>query len=158
MIDLKKYYAQKYKKKKTKAIKTLQSYKGKETSIEKKVRQFLTEEGLFFIQEYGINYVKKKKKFYKVYDFYVSGINEKGNKYDFLIENDGNYWHGTDYLEGKIPYSKLTKIQKSNIKNDKLKNKIAKDLGLPLLRLKEKDIKSNFNYVKEQIYKYINLF
>lgn len=158
MINFTKYNQQKYRSKKKKAQKILKSFQGKESSIEKKIREFLQEEGIFAIREWRINKKFNKIEYFKVYDFYVSGINEKGRQFDFLIEADGGYWHGNDYLEGKIPYSKLTKIQKKNIKNDKLKNKLAKDAGLPLLRLKEKDIKYNFEEVKKQIYDLINFF
>lgn len=158
MIKKKKLSKQKYLKKKKKAIKTLESYKGKESSIEKKIREFLDREGVFYQQEYGIECYIKERRYYKVYDFYVSGTNNKGNMFHFLIEADGDYWHGTDYLEGQKSYSKLTKIQKRNIKNDKLKTNIAEKIGLPLLRFKEKDIKYKFNKVEDEIIKLINKF
>ena len=158
MINIKKKNKQKYLKKKKKAIKVLKSYQNKETSIEKKIREFLENEGIFFKQEYGVECYVKEKRRYKVYDFYVSGTNAKGSIYHFLIEADGDYWHGSAYLEGDKPYSKLTKIQKSNIRNDKLKTNIAKQIGLPLLRFKEKDIKFNFDKVKDDILNMINKF
>jgi len=158
MIDLKKYNQAKYKKKKKKAIKMLDSYKGKESSIEKKIREFLQKEGIHFIQEYGVNHILRKKPLYKVYDFYLSGVNDKGNQYNFLIETDGFFFHAHEYLEGNLAYSKLSKLQKRNLRNDKLKNEIAKSIGLPLLRLKEKDINNNFQLIKETIYNMINRF
>jgi G:T-mismatch repair DNA endonuclease (very short patch repair protein) len=158
MIKIKKKNKDKYLKKKKKAIKILKSYEGKETSIEKKIREFLDKEGIYYKQEYGVECYVKEKRHYKVYDFYISGTNEKGNMFHFLVEADGDYWHGSAYLEGNTPYSKLTKIQKRNLRNDKLKTNIAKQIGLPLLRFKEKEIKFNFDKVQKDIKDLIEKF
>lgn len=140
-----------YKAKKKKAIKQLKSYRGKETSIEKKVREFLDQIGLYYEQEYAIKHTLKNRKteLYKVYDFMIEGVNAEGQRYKFLVECDGSYWHGQDYLEGKT--TKLTKIQKSNIRNDKVKDKIAKEKGIPLVRLTETEIKWDFDSAIDKI-------
>ena len=163
MIDKKKYLGQQKKaqrKRKAQAIKVVKSFEGCESSIEKKVRELLTAEGIYHIQEYSVRHTLKgkTKENYKVYDFCVRGTNKKDKQFMFLIECDGTYWHGHAYLEGTKPYSKLTKIQKRNLKNDKLKDKIAKEIGMPLLRLKECDIKFNINGVKDDIYKMVDMF
>lgn len=154
MIDKQKMY----KNKRKKAKKMLESYKGKETSIEKKVRIYLESLGIFFQTQYGMEYIHKKIRLYRVYDFYISGVNEKGSNYAFLIETDGDYFHCTDYLEGNVKRDALTYTQKRNLKNDKIKNMIAHKKGIPLLRLKEKDIKWDFEKVKNEIYNMINSF
>ena len=135
-----------YKSRKKKAKKILKSYEGKETSIERKIRLFLNNEGLYFKQEYAIKhkFKKAKRELYKVYDFYVYGMTPEGKQYRFLIEVHGDYWHCKDYLEGKIEKNKLHYTQKKNLRNDKLKDRIAKDLGIPLIILWEKDIKWDF--------------
>lgn len=55
----------------------------------------------------------------KVYDFYIPQI-------QLLIEVDGDYWHS-------LP---------ENIENDAIKNQIAEDYGLKLVRFSESDINS----------------
>ena len=63
--------------------------------------------------------------------------------YHILCEVDGSFWHAADYLEGKQSYDSLTPIQKKNLRNDKFKDKLAKHIGIPLIRIKENDIKIN---------------
>jgi len=136
---------------KSKIYKSLLQYKNedgtqKESKIEKKVRLFLEQEGYPYIQEYGITYKNR----YKSYDFYISdGVN-----YTFLVEVHGDYWHAYDYHQGTESHSKLSKIQKKNLRNDKLKEKIAKEKGLPLLVIWETDIKRNFRKIKKELEKY----
>ncbi len=126
-------------KKKTKSQqqRVQEQYANKETSIEKKVRLFLEDNGLYFVQEKGV-YVDGT---YKVYDFMVTD----GREYCFLIETDGKYFHPEKYSKT------LTKMQKRNYRNDRKKDKLAKRIGIPLLRLKESDIKFNFKKVEHAI-------
>ena len=144
--EIKKYSRKKTVSKKQKAIKTIKSFRNedgtkKETDIEKIVRLILEELQLEYIQEHPISYfdIKAEKYHYKVYDFYVTD----GLTYGFLIEVDSTYWHGLEYTEGEKKYKTLSKIQKKNIKNDKLKNRIAQEKAIPLLRIKDKDLKNN---------------
>jgi len=65
----------------------------------------------------------------------------------FCIECDGSYWHAEAYQEGDQKYSELTKIQKKNLRNDKFKNMMMHELGIPLLRFSETDIKRNISIV-----------
>lgn len=114
----------------------------KETSIEKKVRKYLENSGIPFEPE---KFIKHKNK-WKCYDFFVSdGVN-----YTFLIECDG-WFHGWDKNGEEIPDSKLCKIQRKNKRNDRVKDNIAKELGIPLIRLKENDIKWNFKKITHKI-------
>lgn len=106
----------------------------KESSIECKVRLFLENSNIPHQSEKFIQYKNK----WKCYDFLITD----GLNYTFLIECDGDFWHDPEGTH---------KIQKKNIRNDKLKNKIAKQLGIPLLRFTESEINFNFKNVKEQI-------
>lgn len=125
----------KYRKLKKKLeIYTSENGKRIESSIERKVRELLESLGIPFIQEKKLQWKGKWKSF----DFYVSD----GLNYSFLIECDGDYWHNEN---GK------TKIQKKNIANDKFKNELAQHFGIPLLRFKEKEIKTNINKIKQEI-------
>lgn len=136
-----------------KRIKILAKYRvrdpktGKKVQIETKpeavVRGMLTDLGLLFKKEYGVNH----QKWYRVYDYLVQNPGE----YCFLLEVDGNYFHSIDYHEGKVPLSKLSSMQRRNVRNDKLKDRIASAIGIPLIRVWERDIKFRPIWVKEQI-------
>jgi len=115
-----------------------------ETSIEKKIRKFLEKNNIPFTPEKFIEYHGK----WKCYDFLITD----GLNFTFFIEADGDYYHCTEYHEGKIAFSKLSKVQKKNYYNDKRKNFIAKKLGIPLLRFNEKQIKNGFQQVSESIF------
>jgi len=110
----------------------------KESSIEQKVRLFLE----------SANIPHQPEKFieHAFYDFLVTD----GLNYTFLIECDG-WWHGLDSNGEPLPSNKLLKIHKKNQRNDKRKDKIAQKLGIPLIRLKESDIKNNFQDIKKTI-------
>lgn len=143
IIMIKKYnskhasYARKKKYKKLKKV--LAQYKDengkqKESSIERKVRELLERLGIHFVQEKFLQWKKK----WKSYDFFLTD----GVSYSILLECDGSYWHNPD---GQ------SKLQKKNIKNDKFKDELAIAFGIPLLRLKEKDIKTRPNEIEKII-------
>jgi len=118
----------------------------KESSIEKKVRKFLENNGIPHVPEYKIQLPGQKARYF---DFYI----ELGADCKFIAETDGNFFHAYEYKEGDVPYNKLRKVQKKNIQNDKRKNKIAKAAGIPILRFWESDIKNAFcKKVAERIY------
>lgn len=127
--------------KKRKPMKQLlkEQYGDKESSIETKIRLFLEAQGIFFVQEKRITYQHKTR----YYDFYVTD----GRNYTFFIEADGDYFHDP---KGK------TRLQKKNKRNDLFKDKIAKAKGIPLLRMKEKDIRYNFQKVAHEIFQEIH--
>jgi len=137
---------------KKKAIAQLKLYRNKdgtqkENKIEKKVRELLDSMGLRYEQEKPFIYKGKKR----IFDFYVNtGL------MSFCIECDGDYWHATDYQEGEKKYSELTKIQRKNLRNDKFKNLMMHELGIPLLRFSETEIKRDINYIEERIKNLIN--
>ncbi|HQM97378.1 MAG TPA: hypothetical protein PK705_10270 [Clostridia bacterium] len=136
-----------YKKRKERAIKTLASYRNadgtqKETGIERRMRVLLDSMGLYYIQEKAFSLNGKTR----IFDFYVTT-----GTMSFCIECDGDYWHATAYQEGDQKYSELSKLQKKNLRNDKLKNNMMKELGIPLLRFTETDVTRNIDYVKRRI-------
>lgn len=141
-------YSTKKRKPKKQVRTMLKQYRNKdgtkvETKPERLIKEVLRELGISFQQEYGIKY----EKYYRVYDFYCY----VQDRYSLLIECDGCFFHAKEYYTEDKPLSKLHKIQRKNIRNDKLKTKIAKELGIPLLRFWEDDIKNNPNKCKEQI-------
>lgn len=64
----------------------------------------------------------------RVYDIYIENKN-------ILIEVDGNYWHGKGLRDDQ-----LNETQKRSRINDKLKNKIAIDNNIKLIRIWEDEI------------------
>ncbi len=113
-----------------------------ETGIEKKVRLILDKMGIFYKQEFFIEYKPKK---WKCYDFLLTD----DLNYTILVECDGGYFHaGIHELKNK---EDLNYMQKKNLKNDKLKNRIAIKKGIPLLRFVEADINSNPKMIREAI-------
>ena len=58
----------------------------------------------------------------KYYDFYLPN-------YNILIEYDGDYWHKNSLEECE------NDLQINNFKNDRLKDKIAQELGYKLIRI-----------------------
>jgi len=65
----------------------------------------------------------------KFYDFYIPSVK-------LLIEVDGDYWHGNTKKD-------LNEVQKKNVTNDFVKNKLAKMNKLNLIRFTEKEINRN---------------
>lgn len=122
--------------KKEKAEKMLESYMNedgtrKQTKIEAQVEQMLLKLKINYMPEYAFHG--------KYYDF-MAFCNEPNMC--FFIEVHGSYHHAQDYIEGKVPKSKISKYQKKNVKNDKYKEKLAKEKGIPLLILWEKELKT----------------
>lgn len=73
---------------------------------------------------------------WRYYDFHLI-------EYGVLIEVDGEYWHDT---QGKPSYVILM-----SKKNDMLKNWLAKKEGFKLIRIKEKQLKEEYDTVVENI-------
>lgn len=137
---------------KKRAIANLKSYINedgtrKKTSIELKVEKVLDSLGVYYTAEKEFFWKGKKR----IFDFFVTD----GLNYSFLIEADGDYYHATEYKEGIVPKSKLTKLQKKNLRNDEFKNSMAQGLGIPLLRFTETEIKRSISTVREKIKKMI---
>ncbi len=114
-------------------------YKNKKnTSIEVKIHNILNNNDIEYVKQFEIKY----KKTYKVFDIYIPKLN-------LLIEADGDYWHANP-----IVFKKLSKVQESNIKNDKIKNQLAKQHNFILLRFWGSEIvKKEFELTFIQILK-----
>jgi hypothetical protein len=111
------------------------SFKDKETQIEKIIRTILVELSEPFEQYYKIFLPDG---YYKEYDFYLLNKN-------ILIEADGDFWHANPKYFSEIV---LLDIQRENINNDKFKNLLAEDKNIPLIRFWESEIKKeNFKDV-----------
>lgn len=145
-------------KRKRKAIKTISKYKvfnkrtnrweQRETNIEKKVRILLEQNNIEYLQEFSIWFGHKKR----IYDFYCYKIDENKKKiYEVLLEVHGKYWHGESYVKGLKTKKKLNITQIKNIKNDKLKIKIAEKRNIPLIVFWEDTINKKPRFVINKI-------
>ena len=116
--------------------------RNKETLPEKLFRELLQSEGHSYHQEYKVSH----KEHVKSYDFCVYkkrvGYDENVYEWRLLVEVHGDYWHGWSYFEGTKSRSKLSKVQKSNMRNDLLKRKVAQTYGYVLLHVWEHEVKS----------------
>jgi len=118
--------------------------KKKGTSIEVKIGKLLLELGIKFESQYEINVGNNNC---KIYDFFLPD-------YNLLIEADGDYYHVNPKIYSDDNF--LDKIQIENIINDKVKNDLAKEKNINLVRFWECDIrKKNFKFkLIETIKKY----
>lgn len=121
----------------------------KETSIEKKIRLLLQSCKIPFIQEFKL---KNKYFDFLIFDY----INEDIQIPVCIIEVNGDYFHAREYIiEQKKPYTKLTKIQKRNVQNDKKKKFIAQEYKFPIIHIWETDIKKDMKCVKKQLMSFL---
>lgn len=124
-----------------------------------------------FLDAYGINYVYQyeAKEIGRYFDFAVTSdkrpfikeekdgilcIRQDDPQFDisFLIEIDGDYYHGNPLL---VSEDKLTPMQKHNKFIDRLKDQYAGMHCIPLIRIWEYDVRHNQNKVLEELKKYI---
>lgn len=107
------------------------SLKHKNTSIEKKLEDIFLRHAILYERQHILKYFDEdgKSKFV-VYDFFIPVKN-------LLIEADGDYWHCNPQ---KFDVTKMSVIQKRNVKNDKLKNKLAVDNNYNIVRYWESSI------------------
>lgn len=90
-----------------------------DTSLEIKIYSMLEKEGIKFIKKYELNN--------KIYDAYLIEKN-------ILLEFDGDFWHKKTLGECKYKY------QIDSFYNDIVKNDIAKNNNIKLIRILEKNI------------------
>jgi hypothetical protein len=116
-----------------------------ETSIEKIFRLFLQSCKIPYIQEFHLGS--------KYYDFLIIDSPEPEIVIPvLLVEIHGNYFHAWNYIvEKTTTFSKLKRIQKKNIYNDRRKKLLAEQYNMPLLTIWETDLE-NMNFVKETLY------
>ncbi len=127
--------------------------KKKETWIEKDVKDILIKERINYSQEHKVTY----KNYTKVYDFFCHYEDEK-QSYQFLIEVNGDHWHGAEFVieSMKNAKKKPNKIQTKNMRNDRIKKKIAKELGIPLLEIWEHELKNYRESIIQEIVNFKN--
>lgn len=100
-----------------------------ESSAEKKFRIMLENNGVSYVTQYVVEN--------KIFDFYIPHTNT-------LIEIDGIFWHAKDYRCGKKSFEELYFVQQKVVKNDKVKDMIARKIGLNLIRIWEDEVE-NYN-------------
>lgn len=97
----------------------LRQLRRKVTKPEKQISEFFDSNNI----EYKFQYVLRYENYTRMYDWYLP-------KYNLLVEFDGTFWH---------------RLEKQ-ILNDQLKNRIAKEMGYRLVRIKGEN---NMNYLWE---------
>lgn len=107
----------------------------KESSIEIKIREFLSSENIVFNQEAQIEANSKW-----LFDFHIISTN-------LLIEVNGDYWH----CNPKIYSTPINQYQKWAIRRDFAKKDYAKSKGYYSIHIWEHDIENDFNSVKQHI-------
>jgi len=102
--------------------------------------------GKFLRLECGLKIEKQYQIAYKFYDFKIKDTM-------ILIEFDGDLWHcnPTAFKEGAI-----NQVQRDAIINDKYKDELARSCGYRLLRIWEKDFRTNKYLVKNKILDFVN--
>lgn len=117
------------------ALKQLENHQFKKTYIEEKIENFLKTENINYIYSFILDQ--------RQYDFYLPDFR-------LLIEADGDYWHGNPSI-----YNNLTDRQLFKQKDDKIKDRIAKENGYRILRFWESDINNNFDLVKNKMNEFL---
>ena len=102
------------------------------SSLEQVVADMLDDLKIEWEREVPLKYLQG----YRYYDFRLIG-------YNVMIEVDGSYWHGH---RDKPSY--VTLMAK---KNDMIKSWLAKKEGYELIRIKEKQLKEEYNAVVQNI-------
>jgi len=102
------------------------------SSLEQVVADMLDDLKIEWEREVPLKYLQG----YRYYDFRLIG-------YNVMIEVDGSYWHG----ERDKP-SYVTLMAK---KNDMIKSWLAKKEGYELIRIKEQQLKEEYNAVVQNI-------
>lgn len=120
-----------------------------ETSIERAIRLLLNSCKIPYIQEFHLKN--------KYYDFLIfEYVSDDIQKPIGLIEVNGDYFHAREYIvEQTKKYTKLTKVQKRNVQNDKRKRFIAEEHKMPLLYLWEKEINEDMKATKKKLLAFI---
>lgn len=96
------------------------------------------------LEKMNINFIKNHKCGRFIFDFYLPDNN-------FVIECQGDYWHGNpDY------FTKMNDIQLKNINRDKIKKEYLTDNNIFSLFLWENEIYKNKEYLEKIILENIN--
>lgn len=116
----------------------LSSRKQTDTWIEVKVREFLNEKGVEYVDQYEVDRM--------TVDFYVPSKR-------LAIEVNGDFWHANPDIYGKT--KPLHRIHPRVIAKDKRKAKQLTDKDIKLLVVWENDLKTNPDKALNQIYEVI---
>lgn len=98
------------------------------------------------LQQLGLDYKYQFKLDRYFYDFRIAETN-------IIIEVDGDFWHCNPNTKYANP---ITEEQVVNMRNDKIKNKLAQDKGYILLRVWEHDIINHPQSVLDDIAKHVS--
>jgi len=117
-----------------------------QNSLEKRFEKILIELGVDYKKQavVWVSLIRGHKK-YKVYDFQIPSKK-------ILIEIDGDYWHCNPK---KYPNGPINRVQKRNILNDSIKDRVAIAYGYQLIRIWEDDINNNTKNVTKSLKKVI---
>lgn len=135
--------------------KMLAKYRNAPSSIEVTFEKILQEIGVLYKTQWRVPHKKSSK----VYDFLIF----ENNQYDetlwrFAVEVHGDFFHSWDFHCSRKPKEKLFKIQRKNLRNDSVKEKLLKSLEVPLLVYWEHDLKNKKKEIKESVLKVIQHF
>jgi very-short-patch-repair endonuclease len=115
----------------------LDKKQNKPTLLEKTFANLLNTLKIEYIFQYAVDH--------RLYDFYLPDHN-------ILIEVDGNFHHCNPAMFNEPIYES----QRITIKNDIIKNDIAKENGYNLLRFWESDINDRPSWIVQQLLQHIN--
>lgn len=116
--------------------------KKKKTKIEEIFEDFLKNNKINYKSQYRIYFEQNGNLKFRVYDFYLVDKN-------FLIEIDGDYWHGNPQF-----FVDLNSTQLKNKDNDEFKNKLAETKKIKIKRIWGNEILNET--FKEKILEIIN--
>jgi G:T-mismatch repair DNA endonuclease (very short patch repair protein) len=109
---------------------------------------------------YKKEYKLSHKERVKSYDFCIYEYKQASEEFNWriLIEIHGDYWHSFDFFNKTKKSFQLTKIQKRNLRNDILKNTIAKNYKIPIIYIWEHELKNDLDLVRNKIKSLIKKF
>lgn len=113
------------------------------SSLEDRVMNILLGLHISHLKEYPLLSRRGTRKYY---DFFVFE-----DPWCLLIECHGSFWHCADYWFHGKSLDKLYSIQRKNLRNDKLKNKIAKEAMIPILYIWEHELHEAPQKIKKTI-------
>ena len=98
-----------------------------------------------FLTKFGIEIEEQHQIGYRFFDFKI-----KDKK--ILLEFDGDFYHYNKDTQEGLPNS----MQRRNMRNDKMKDKLAEANGYRLLRIWENDYRKKKQEVIDKVLKFIN--
>lgn len=117
---------------------------GKHTDIEVIFKNLLDELGIEYQSKFRIYNESKTPFWYKEFDFLINNTN-------FLIEVDGDFWHGN-----KETLKEINKFHKETQEKDRIKQNFAEQMGYEVIRFWGSDIKKNIESVVNKLLEKLN--